>query len=271
QGGGALPVLTSECPGWVCYAEKAAPESLPYVSTVKSAQQVMGTLVKGVFPKAWGVPPRSILHVSIMQCFDKKLEASRKDFYHENEDTAEVDIVLTTTEILDLIRLHSSANQLSPPPAGAGNSATKGGDPSRQFFRSLHPSPLNEPVVPGFPTPATSAGAGGGGLDDGGFGGGGSGGYLEYVFRDAAKRFFGVDLRGRPLVYVEGRNGDFRETSLEITREGKAVLRFASAYGFRNIQSILAKARRGRCPYHFVEIMACPSGCVNGGGQAKPK
>lgn len=52
---------------------------------------------------------------------------------------------------------------------------------------------------------------------------------------------------------------------------GQVVLRFAYAYGFRNIQSILAKARRGKCPYHFVEVMACPSGCVNGGGQIKPK
>lgn len=53
--------------------------------------------------------------------------------------------------------------------------------------------------------------------------------------------------------------------------DGKVVLRFAYAYGFRNIQSILAKSRRGKCPYHFVEVMACPSGCLNGGGQIKPK
>lgn len=53
--------------------------------------------------------------------------------------------------------------------------------------------------------------------------------------------------------------------------DGQVVLRFAYAYGFRNIQSILAKARRGKCPYHFVEVMACPSGCINGGGQIKPK
>lgn len=52
--------------------------------------------------------------------------------------------------------------------------------------------------------------------------------------------------------------------------DGRVVLRFAYAYGFRNIQSILAKARRGKCPYQFVEVMACPSGCVNGGGQIKP-
>lgn len=52
---------------------------------------------------------------------------------------------------------------------------------------------------------------------------------------------------------------------------GQVVLRFAYAYGFRNIQSILAKAKKGKCPYHFVEVMACPSGCLNGGGQIKPK
>lgn len=49
------------------------------------------------------------------------------------------------------------------------------------------------------------------------------------------------------------------------------MLCFAYAYGFRNIQSVLAKARRRKCPYHFVEVMACPSGCLNGGGQVKPK
>eukprot|EP00752_Nemacystus_decipiens_P011686 g10371.t1 len=66
-----------------------------------------------------------------------------------------------------------------------------------------------------------------------------------------------------------------RTVALSSTRRfnvnGQVVLRFAYAYGFRNIQSILAKARRGKCPYHFVEVMACPSGCVNGGGQIKPK
>ena len=37
-------------------------------------------------------------------------------------------------------------------------------------------------------------------------------------------------------------------------------LRFAAAYGFRNIQNLVQKLKRGRCKYHFVEIMACPSG-----------
>lgn len=43
---GALPMLSSACPGWVCYAEKTHGEMLPFIATTKSPQQVMGTLVK---------------------------------------------------------------------------------------------------------------------------------------------------------------------------------------------------------------------------------
>jgi iron only hydrogenase large subunit-like protein len=56
-----------------------------------------------------------------------------------------------------------------------------------------------------------------------------------------------------------------RETVLTI--DGEIHLRFAYAYGFRNIQNIVQKLKRNKCD--FVEIMACPSGCVNGGGQIR--
>lgn len=41
-----LPMLASACPGWVCYAEKAHAEMIPFMSRTKSAQQIMGTIVK---------------------------------------------------------------------------------------------------------------------------------------------------------------------------------------------------------------------------------
>lgn len=44
---GPLPILSSACPGWICYAEKTHGELLPFVSAVKSSQAIMGTLVKG--------------------------------------------------------------------------------------------------------------------------------------------------------------------------------------------------------------------------------
>ena len=57
------------------------------------------------------------------------------------------------------------------------------------------------------------------------------------------------------------RNQDMQEVVLE--NNGEAVLRFAAAYGFRNIQNIVQKIKRGKMMYDFVEIMACPSGMVH--------
>jgi hypothetical protein len=50
-----------------------------------------------------------------------------------------------------------------------------------------------------------------------------------------------------------------------LERDGVVVLRFAATYGFRNIQNLVQKLKRGKSPYHFVEVMACPSGEERGG------
>ena len=44
-----LPMFVSQCPGWVCYAEKTHPELIPYMSTTKSPQQILGVLIKKIF------------------------------------------------------------------------------------------------------------------------------------------------------------------------------------------------------------------------------
>lgn len=49
------------------------------------------------------------------------------------------------------------------------------------------------------------------------------------------------------------------------------LLRFAIANGFRNIQNLVQKLKRGKSNYHYVEVMACPSGCLNGGAQIRPQ
>jgi len=48
-----LPMLASACPGWICYAEKAHSEMLPFIARTKSPQQVMGTLVKEWMGRNW--------------------------------------------------------------------------------------------------------------------------------------------------------------------------------------------------------------------------
>jgi iron only hydrogenase large subunit-like protein len=64
------------------------------------------------------------------------------------------------------------------------------------------------------------------------------------------------------------RNAHIQELQL-LGPGGQPLLRFATAYGFRNIQSLVRKMKMGRCEYDYVEVMACPSGCLNGGGQLK--
>lgn len=45
-------------------------------------------------------------------------------------------------------------------------------------------------------------------------------------------------------------------------QDGKILLRFAIANGFRNIQNLVQKLKRGKSVYHYVEVMACPSGNI---------
>ncbi len=92
-----LPLLSSSCPGFICYAEKTHGSFiLPYISDVKSPQQIMGSLIKEYLAKKLDVTPDVFYHVSVMPCFDKKLEASRKEFYNEFHQTRDVDCVLST-------------------------------------------------------------------------------------------------------------------------------------------------------------------------------
>ncbi|KAJ0236701.1 Protein NAR1 [Hirschfeldia incana] len=227
-----LPILSSACPGWVCYAEKTLGSFvLPYVSSVKSPQQAIGAAIKHHLCQALGLRLEEIYHVTVMPCYDKKLEAARDDFVFDDNLT-EVDSVLTTGEILDLLKL-------------------KGVD-----FKDLEESPLDRML-----TNVTEEGHLYGVA-------GSSGGYAETIFRHAAKALFGHTIEG-PLEFKTLRNSDFRELTLEL--EGKTVLKFALCYGFQNLQNIVRKLKTRKCDYQYVEIMACPAGCLNGGGQIKPK
>lgn len=231
-----LPMISSACPGWICYAEKTLGSYvLPYISSVKSPQQSIGAIIKHHLCQKLGLRPGDIYHVTVMPCYDKKLEASRDDFVFEDQSdqmTTEVDSVLTTGEVLDLIQLKAVD------------------------FSNLDESPLDK-LLSNISEEGYLFGVRGS-----------SGGYADTIFRYAAKTLFGHDIRG-PLDFKTVRNSDFQEVTLEV--EGKTVLKFALCYGFRNLQNVVRKIKIGKSDYHYLEIMACPSGCLNGGGQLKPK
>ncbi|KAL5475640.1 hypothetical protein EMCRGX_G025482 [Ephydatia muelleri] len=230
--GDQIPMLASACPGWVCYAEKTHGNFiLPYISTTKSPQQIIGSLVKDYLAASLGKRPDQLYHVTVMPCFDKKLEASRSDFYSDLYQTRDVDCVITSIEVEKML------------------------EEKMVDLPSLEPQPLDHMVHSCHDNTLYS------------HSGGGSGGYLEYILKFAASELFGVTVED--ITYKTLRNQDWREFSLEA--DGKTLLTFAAAYGFRNIQNLVQKMKRGKCSYHFVEVMACPSGCLNGGGQIRPE
>lgn len=221
-----LPMLSSSCPGWVCYAEKTlGRQVLDHLSEVRSPQQVAGVLLKSKLDRVY--------HVSIMPCPDKKLEASRTEF--KRLEDAEVNCVLTATELCDLLV---------------------------NFHGDLDAAFANLPV-PTNATPTALEVEFGGNVEE--RFAGNSGSLCAFVFRYACRELFGVDLPAHAaLPFKRGRNAD--TWTLELEMEGRTVLSFATSYGFRNIQEVGRKVRHGLLKAHFLEVMACPSGCVNGGG-----
>lgn len=97
-----LPMFTSCCPAWVRCAEQYYPEILNNISSCKSPQQMFGAIAKKTLPDQLKTKRENIVVVSIMPCTAKKFEASRPEFTEDG--TPEVDFVLTTQELAEMIK-----------------------------------------------------------------------------------------------------------------------------------------------------------------------
>ncbi|XP_034950134.1 probable cytosolic Fe-S cluster assembly factor AGAP009023 [Chelonus insularis] len=229
-----IPMLASACPGWICYAEKTHGNFiLPYISTTKSPQQIMGSLVKYHLAKMKNLSAENIYHITLMPCYDKKLEAYREDFHNQLINTRDVDCVITSIELEQMLEYE--------------NKNLQNIDPQKidYPFGILELNSVSRNVW--------------------GHEGSGSGGYAHFILNYAARNIFGMsDIK---LQFKNLKNPDFKEAVLE--RNGQILLHFAIANGFRNIQNLVQKLKRNKCTYHYVEIMACPAGCLNGGAQIR--
>jgi len=111
--GGKLPMMTSCSPGWVKFVEQFYPQLTDNVSTCKSPQQMMGAIIKSYFAETKKLKPADIFSVSIMPCTAKKFEANRPEMGRDG--VPDVDAVLTTRELAELIRLYGiDFNTLKP-------------------------------------------------------------------------------------------------------------------------------------------------------------
>ena len=259
------PILTSACPGWICYAEKTHPHILPHLSRLKSPQALTGTLLKTILSQRLGISPDRIWHMAIMPCFDKKLEASRGELtdtaWHSTstDPVRDVDCVITARELLML----ADGRGISFPslPQRPLPHSTRIPFPDAKLASFLFPPPKRNSQAP-------EAGT--------------SGGYLHHVLLTCQ----GLNPGSRILT-TRGRNADVIEYSLLTPSSNDPILKAARYYGFRNIQNLVRRLKppkQSRLPgarslnpaaaakgtdYAYVEVMACPGGCTNGGGQIK--
>jgi len=106
-----LPQFTSCCPAWVKYLEQFYPDYVENLSTVKSPQQALGTVIKRIYAQKLGLRPDEIFLVSFMPCTAKKFEAERE------EHLGTVDLVLTTRELSQMIKASGmDIKQITPEP-----------------------------------------------------------------------------------------------------------------------------------------------------------
>ncbi len=232
-----LPMATSCSPGWIKFIEHTFPEYLDNLSTCKSPQQMFGALAKTYYAKKRNIDPANIISVSIMPCTAKKFEADRPEM--RSSGYKDVDYVLTTRELARMIK-QAGLDFLSLP---------------EENYDSIMGESTGAAVIFGA-----------------------TGGVMEAALRTAYEIVTGreVPFENLNIAPVRGMDG-VKEVTVKIEGtlpdwnflEG-AELKTVTAHGLTNAKYVMERVKSGEADYHFIEVMACPGGCIGGGGQPIP-
>ena len=233
----ALPMFTSCSPGWIKFIEHNYPDYLDHISTCKSPQQMFGALAKTYYADKKKIDPKNMVSVSVMPCSAKKYEAKRMEM--NDSGLQDVDMVMTTRELGHMIRQ-----------SGIDFKKIK----EAKFDKFMGESSGAAVIF------------------------GATGGVMEAALRTAYEVITGreIPFNGLNVEPVRGMEG-VREASVKLENvlpdfsflEG-VELKVAIAHGLTNAAQVMDNLVIGESPYHFVEIMACPGGCIGGGGQPIP-
>ena len=223
----SMPMLTSCCPGWINYVRMYYPNLLGNVSTTKSPQQILGALVKSYYAEKANLNPKKIFTVMLMPCVAKQSEADR---------IGDVDMTMTVTQAIRLIKEYNID------------------------FASLRDSNFDDPL-------GMSSGAG--------LIFGTTGGVMEASLRTLSEKILNKRLDNIDFHNVRGERG-IKVASIPELRDPEGnPINVAVVSGMANAEKILKKITcvkddsgvQWECDkFHFIEIMACLGGCVNGGG-----
>ena len=233
-----LPQFTSCSPGWVKFAEHFYSDKLDYLSTAKSPQQMFGAVIKTWYAKKNNLDPKDVVSVALMPCTAKKYELERPEMC--DSGAKDVNYGLTSRELARMIK---KCGLVLP---------------------NLPESDFDNPLGIGT----------GAGLVFGS-----TGGVMEAALRTAYEMITGreVPFKGLNITPIRGAQG-IKTASIPIENavekwkflEG-VTLKVMVAHGTANAKKVMEMLEAGELTdYHFVEIMACPGGCLGGGGQPIP-
>ena len=222
------PMFTSCCPGWIRFIKSQFPHLVKQLSTAKSPQQMFGAAMKTYFAEKLGVEPEKIYTLSVMPCVAKKGEREM-ELYYEEYAGHDIDAVITTRELVRMIR-------------------------------SAHISPDTlEDIASDRPM---QEGSGAGVIF------GATGGVMEAALRSAYYLLKNENPEADAFKVV--RSQGFQENDGVVEADfaiDDITVKTAVVSGLANTRALLEKIERGDVHYDFVEVMACPGGCVGGGGQ----
>ena len=102
KAGGPFPMFTSCCPAWVKYLELNDPKYLRNISSCKSPMEMFAAVLRDKYQAKDAADGRRTYHMAIMPCTAKKMEAARAESTRDGQP--DVDLVITTRELVDMIR-----------------------------------------------------------------------------------------------------------------------------------------------------------------------
>ncbi len=263
----AWPMFTSCCPGWVSFVSKRYPKYLRNLSTAKSPQQMFGAMAKTYFAQKKGIDPHNICSISIMPCVSKKREAALS-YMRSAGVGQDVDIVLTTRELARMMRAEHinpkflKEEQFDSPlgeSTGAGVIFGVTGGVMEAALRTAYAVVEGHNCAPdAFRAVRDTRGirAAQGIYELGDAPG-------IKAAQGSVENADGVESSEMPDVeeaYMLGR----READFEL---GGKTLHTCTVSGLGNAERLMQDIVAGKVHYDFVEVMACPGGCVGGGGQ----
>ena len=225
---GLLPMFTSCCPAWVRYMETQHPDMLGHLSSCKSPEGMMSSVLKDLLPKHnEEYTEDNTVVVSIMPCTAKKYEAKRSQLRRNGK--FDTDYVLTTKEFGRMIK-----------EAGID-------------FENLEPEQADSPFG-GYTGAGTIFGA--------------SGGVAEAAARTAYYYVTGENIPETDIKGMRGVDKNSRSKTVELDIKGThVVVRVVST--LKEAEKAIQEIKNGTANFQLLEVMACPGGCIGGGGQPK--